>query len=99
MSSPPERLVSGCRITDVRIKRHVRIHFRPDAHGSGFGCVDALGTRCERLVFHLDEFSRLLRSRQGFRNDKCDALADEPHPVDGKRVVRSDEHRLAVAIA
>src|SRR6185295_1061847 len=45
VSSPPERLVRGCRVTDVRIKRYVRIHFRPDAHRSGFGCVDTFGTR------------------------------------------------------
>ncbi len=99
MSSPPERFVSGCRITNVRIKRHVRIHFRPDAHSSGFGCVDAFGTRRKRLVLQLDELSGLSRSRQGFCNDERDALTDEPHPVEGKRVVRSDEHRLAVAIA
>ena len=74
------------------------IHFRPDAHRAGLGCVDAFGTGRKHLVLHLDEFRGLPGGRQGFRNHKRDPLADETHTIEGKRVVRRYEDGLPVAV-
>jgi hypothetical protein len=63
------------------------------------GRIDAFGMGRYHLVLYLDEFSRVSRSRQVFRNDKRDALAHEANSVVGKRVVRRDEDRLTFTIA
>ena len=94
----PEGLLGGMRIPDFRVERDVRIHIRPDAHRAGLGRVDAFGTGRKHLVLHLDEFGGLPGGRQGFRNHKHDALADETHAIEGKRVVRRHEDGLSVAV-
>ena len=83
----------------LRVKRDVGIHFRPDARGSGIGCNDAVGAGRKDLVLHLDQFDGLAGDGQSFRNDKRDTFANEAHAIAGKRIMRRDEDRLAVAIA
>ena len=74
------------------------LHIRPDARRARLGRVDAFGTGRKHLVLDLDEFGGLPRRRQGFRHHKHDALADETHAIQGKRVVRRHEDGLSVAV-
>ena len=74
------------------------LHARPDARRAGLGCVDPFGAGRKHLVLHLDEFGGLPGGRQGFRNHEHDALADETHPIEGKRVVGRHEDGLSVTV-